>query len=1349
MALPRPPLARRTGVLLTAVTALAGVLTAGPATATTPDTPAPGAPAAPAAPTAPTTSEQPAKDVALSGVRAQKVVVTLITGDKVQLTRSATGRYRVEPAPGTRQDGRRINLFTQFTPDGVFVLPDDAVSAVQAGLVDRRLFDVKYLAENGYSDEVAKRLPVIVQYPGDQPEAAVRRSAAAVPASEPTRTLESIHASALDVTKAEASAFWEAVRGGRPAGEGLAKSPGTLRGGIAKLWLDAKVKADLDVSVPQIGAPKAWERGQDGTGVKIAVLDTGADTGHPDLAGRIADSKSFVPDQPVQDGHGHGTHVASTIAGTGAASGGTFKGVAPGAQLVVGKVLDNTGSGQESWIIEGMEWAARSGAKAVSMSLGGPPSDGTDPLSQAVNDLTAETGTLFVVAAGNLYEAETISMPGAADAALTVAAVDKSDKLAAFSSRGPRPGGGLKPDIAAPGVDIVAARAAGTAMGSPVDDHYTGASGTSMATPHVAGAVAIMAQRHPDWTAQQLKSALMSTSTDDGFTVYEQGAGRVDLDRATRQQVFATSGGVDFGLLETGSAAKTGEISYRNLGDQPVTLTLKAAMGAAKPVLADATLTVPAGGTAATTVTLDPAELPVGLYSGAVTAEADGVRLSTPLGAVRDVPKYDLTIHTIDRDGKPRTPSAMSVLDVDGNKGELGPNRIDDVGLVVSRVPAGTASLLQVLDWVDADDRANRAWLFEPELTVTGDMEITLDARKATEVSFRAPKTAQPLNNTYDVFFQRSLPNGKVFGGTLLAGRPLGGWEKVWALPTKKVTKGGFRFAGQWELGVPEVTMTMRTPRRTTLHPASRVHTIDSGEIHPGYVPFEGTKDLRVVDAGKGRPEDLAGKDLRGALVLIDAEPAEGVFGPACGLQIERVGPIRDAGAAGVLAFNEKAATCPIPLPISQKPFSGPFQPVGIPVAYVSNAEGRKIREEAGRGGVTIRVEGTPNTPYSYVFRPSVDGRVPDSMRYEVTERQLHQVDLDVHAGPYTKYMNWRASWRTDDISYTTTNTNILQWSAPLPERRTQWIWPLDPKVVSEAGLSALVASTPGEEVQETRYRHEVFDRPGTTVQKWFATPSTPGASTASDKLYALGGPADAPPLRQLVIGVPCAICVHDGNLWVTPSMVNGVGDRRDDGVAFGDLVPQYELHLYRDGKELPNAPLPGFDTLPRYPLPKEPGTYRLTARNALSDIEWTFTAPPAKEQLRPGANCYAWFVDGLVEQCRTTPAVYVSYDLGDTLSAGNTVAAGRRHTFELEAYHGPSAAKMPAIAGVRLWTSTDDGATWQPADLRRGRDGVYTAGAKYPAYRATKGAVSLKVEAWDAAGNRLRQTTLRAFDLR
>ena len=105
------------------------------------------------------------------------------------------------------------------------------------------------------------------------------------------------------------------------------------------------------------------------------------------------------------------------------------------------------GYGQDSWIIDGMEWAAHN-AKIVSMSLGSTePSDGTDPMAQAVNNLSEETGSLFVIAAGNTG-AEGIGSPGAADAALTVGAVDKSDNLAWFSSRGPRFGSsGLKPDL--------------------------------------------------------------------------------------------------------------------------------------------------------------------------------------------------------------------------------------------------------------------------------------------------------------------------------------------------------------------------------------------------------------------------------------------------------------------------------------------------------------------------------------------------------------------------------------------------------------------------------------------------------------------------------------------------------------------------------------------------------------------------------------------------------------------------------------------------------------------------------------------------------------------------------------
>lgn len=174
---------------------------------------------------------------------------------------------------------------------------------------------------------------------------------------------------------------------------------------------------------------KAYYEGQ---GVKVAVLDTGVDAGHPDLAGRIAEAKDFSGSPSTDDHFGHGTHVASIVGGTGAASSGTRRGVAPHADLLIGKVLGDDGYGSESSVIDGMEWAAAEHAKVVNMSLGSDAdTDGTDPMSQAVNTLTASTDTLFVVAAGNAGPGpSTVGSPGAADAALTVGAVDRDDSLA-------------------------------------------------------------------------------------------------------------------------------------------------------------------------------------------------------------------------------------------------------------------------------------------------------------------------------------------------------------------------------------------------------------------------------------------------------------------------------------------------------------------------------------------------------------------------------------------------------------------------------------------------------------------------------------------------------------------------------------------------------------------------------------------------------------------------------------------------------------------------------------------------------------------------------------------------------
>lgn len=299
-------------------------------------------------------------------------------------------------------------------------------------------------------------------------------------------------------------------------------------------------------------------------------------------------------------------------------------------------MLSDQGSGSESQIIAGMEWAARDvRARIVSMSLGSPePSDGTDPMAQAVNTLSKETGALFVVAAGNTGAPSAIGSPGAADAALTVGAVDSADRPASFTSAGPRPGdNALKPDLAAPGVDILAARS----RLAPGTGDYTSMSGTSMATPQVAGVAALLAERHPDWSGAELKDALLSTSRQLDTSAYVLGAGRVSVPDAVRAGLTAT-GSADLGFhrwpYDTGRPV-TRTLTYRNTSDADVRLRLSV-KGAPDGVvtLARDTLTVPAHSTASTTVTGDATRAPVGETSGQVVAAAeDGTPSRTPCSA--------------------------------------------------------------------------------------------------------------------------------------------------------------------------------------------------------------------------------------------------------------------------------------------------------------------------------------------------------------------------------------------------------------------------------------------------------------------------------------------------------------------------------------------------------------------------------------------------------------------------------------------------------------------------------------------------------------------------------------------
>ena len=372
---------------------------------------------------------------------------------------------------------------------------------------------------------------------------------------------------------------------------------------------------------------------------------------------------NFTTDASVVDGNGHGTHVASTIAGTGAGSGGAYRGVAPGAKLMVGKVLADEGFGEDSWVLAGMQWAVTRGADVVSMSLGGDPGDGTDPLSRAIDELSASSDTLFVVAAGNSgNEPMTVTNPGAADAALTVGAVDDADQMAFFSSRGPRlTDGALKPDVVAPGVGITAARAAGTSLGAPVDDLYTSLEGTSMATPHVAGLAAILKDAHPQWDGERLKAAITSTTVPVAdATGFDAGSGRVDAERAVAATVLA-SASLNLGYYtwpQTDLPTTRTKLTYTNTGGAAATLALSLASqdgAAAAPAgvsLSASTLTIPAGGEASIDVLLDPSLPGTGSFSGVVIASGPtGTVARTAFGFGLESEHHDLTVQLKPRSG--------------------------------------------------------------------------------------------------------------------------------------------------------------------------------------------------------------------------------------------------------------------------------------------------------------------------------------------------------------------------------------------------------------------------------------------------------------------------------------------------------------------------------------------------------------------------------------------------------------------------------------------------------------------------------------------------------------------------
>ncbi|WP_437040085.1 S8 family serine peptidase [Streptomyces sp. enrichment culture] len=1053
-----------------------------------------------------TASTAPSDIVAHPAAGPAGSVVTLLTGDKVTITPAAGD------GPGTitveGPDGRPVGARVMTVGGDTYVYPDSARTYLAAGALDQRLFNVTRLVADGYDDARLGRLPLILTYGGQEAGAATLRGRAEAMPGDITgvRPLTSVNGVALAADREDSGALWSALTG--PAGSARDAAP-AFKGGVAKVWLDGKAEAVLSDSVARIGAPDVWSGGNTGEGVDVAVLDTGYDPDHPDLKDAVEDSDSFVPGEDVTDRNGHGTHVASTIAGSGAASDGKEKGVAPGVDLHVGKVLSDAGSGYDSWIVAGMEWAARDAdARVVSMSLGSSEyADGQTVLARAVDALSEETGALFTIAAGNDGpDAQTVRSPGTADAALTVGAVDSADAIADFSSRGPRYGDdALKPEITAPGVGILAARSQYDDAGS---GSYVTLSGTSMATPHVAGAAALVAAAHPDWTGSRIKDALVSTakatpdiSADDG------GNGRVDAAAAATGTLTAT-GKADAGIQPPGTDQGTVEsaVTWSNTADRPVTVDLAVdtpGVPAGVFTLAQDRLEIPAHGTASVILRTDADKAgEARRWTGRLTATADGtVRTRTLLGVSTRQRLAHVRTTITGRSGEPTD----GVLTFFREGDEYAGTYLYGYGASDELLPAGRYTVYADfrVEGTHGASSAGYARMVLPQVDITGDTDLAFDGRKLRQISAVTPKKTENFARRLD--YHRRFDDGTTVTDSAQIGD---GFDSMWTAPTARAGDGEQYLTARWRNQQPLLTVT------------AGAQEFDDLWILPGSAKLtEGAYDLDLIHPGDGLADDYEGVDAAGKAAVVRWDSGD---------EDTADDQIRAAQAAGVkLLLFVHDLDGRLRLPIIRST---------IEVAGLSRTEGEKLisRVDASESGsVPLRAVSHPDTDYLYDLVRTWKGAIPADLTYAPKERQLARVETH-YRNPDGRevYEN-----RYDIHPWTTYNVATSRLSTA-GTHRTDYLTTGSAFAWSEEALLYPIVFSASDPVRYPAGR--------TTEAHWFGPVTRPRINSGIQ-----------PPTRT---GDRIDVAV--------PAWGDSGGDHANY-VGFGSPEPIEQAELYRDGKLL------------------------------------------------------------------------------------------------------------------------------------------------------------------------------------
>jgi subtilisin family serine protease len=567
--------------------------------------------------------------------------------------------------------------------------------------------------------------------------------------------------------------------------------------GVAEVWPNVRYHSLATKLGPQqIGADKLWGPNFEtaGNGMKIGIVDDGVDASHEYFnpsgfqyplgfpkgqtsltTPKVIVQRTFAPPAPSwkyastpfdPTASFHATHVAGIAAGVHGVqvAGNTLSGVAPNAYIGNYKALTipTPGfglDGNSAEIAAAIEAAVADGMDVINLSLGEPEIEPSRDLVVKAIEGAAAAGVVPVIAAGNDFDDfgyGSVSSPANAPDAITVAAVTSRDAIADFSSAGPTPLSlQMKPDVAAPGVDVISSLPPN--QGGP----WGTLSGTSMAAPHVAAAAALLKERHPSWTVAEIKSALeQSGDPVAGVPVTRDGGGVIDLARADVPLLFAAPTGLSFGALRPGvAAARTVALSDAGggQGDWAVTVVTQGGSG---PVTAPPTVTV-------------PGQLTVTATGGTSSADESGYVVLTRGSDIRRVPFWFLTsapklagerkLPLAPGTHKGTTAGAAALVShyrypTGGDDSYPGPERVYRVHVAAGAANAGVAVLSgNVVPHITLDGSEDR---------LAGYTALPLDFnpyRKSYGLRRRVAGVTLPAGGTYDVVFDSTTLGGRPF----------------------------------------------------------------------------------------------------------------------------------------------------------------------------------------------------------------------------------------------------------------------------------------------------------------------------------------------------------------------------------------------------------------------------------------------------------------------------------------------------------------------------------------------------------------------------------------------------------